>query len=177
MLFVGGDDLVCLSKSNRKELYRYKVPNESFLRCMCFVDDCIITGDENGNIRSIKDYKGKKLVLYFYPKDSTPGCTAEACDLRDNYKTFQKKGYEILGVSPDTASKHLKFIAKYELPFSLLADEDHAVAEAYGAWGEKSLYGRKYMGILRSTFVIDEKGKIENIIEKVDTKNHSAQLL
>jgi peroxiredoxin Q/BCP len=134
-------------------------------------------GDENGNIRSIKDYKGKKLVLYFYPKDSTPGCTAEACDLRDNYKTFQKKGYEILGVSPDTASKHLKFIAKYELPFSLLADEDHAVAEAYGAWGEKSLYGRKYMGILRSTFVIDEKGKIENIIEKVDTKNHSAQLL
>jgi peroxiredoxin Q/BCP len=134
-------------------------------------------GDENGNIRSIKEYKGKKLVLYFYPKDSTPGCTAEACDLRDNYKTFQKKGYEILGVSPDTASKHQKFIAKYELPFSLLADEDHAVAEAYGAWGEKSLYGRKYMGILRSTFVIDEKGKIENIIEKVDTKNHSAQLL
>lgn len=133
--------------------------------------------DENGNIRSIKDYKGKKLVLYFYPKDSTPGCTAEACDLRDNYKTFQKKGYEILGVSPDSASKHLKFIAKYELPFSLLADEDHAVAEAYGAWGEKSLYGKKYMGILRSTFVIDEKGKIENIIEKVDTKNHSAQLL
>jgi peroxiredoxin Q/BCP len=134
-------------------------------------------GDENGNIRSIKEYKGKKLVLYFYPKDSTPGCTAEACDLRDNYKTFQKKGYEILGVSPDTASKHQKFIAKYELPFSLLADEDHAVAEAYGAWGEKTLYGRKYMGILRSTFVIDEKGKIENIIEKVDTKNHSAQLL
>lgn len=134
-------------------------------------------GDENGNIRSIKEYKGKKLVLYFYPKDSTPGCTAEACDLRDNYKTFQKKGYEILGVSPDTASKHLKFIAKYELPFSLLADEDHAVAEAYGAWGEKTLYGRKYIGILRSTFVIDEKGKIENIIEKVDTKNHSAQLL
>ncbi len=134
-------------------------------------------GDENGNIRSIKEYKGKKLVLYFYPKDSTPGCTAEACDLRDNYKTFQKKGYEILGVSPDSASKHQKFIAKYELPFSLLADEDHAVAEAYGAWGEKTLYGRKYMGILRSTFVIDEKGKIENIIEKVDTKNHSAQLL
>ncbi|MFA7381703.1 MAG: thioredoxin-dependent thiol peroxidase [Bacteroidia bacterium] len=134
-------------------------------------------GDETGNIRSIKEYKGKKLVLYFYPKDSTPGCTAEACDLRDNYKTFQKKGYEILGVSPDTASKHQKFIAKYELPFSLLADEDHAVAEAYGAWGEKTLYGRKYMGILRSTFVIDEKGKIENIIEKVDTKNHSAQLL
>lgn len=134
-------------------------------------------GDENGNILSIKEYKGKKLVLYFYPKDSTPGCTAEACDLRDNYKTFQKKGYEILGVSPDSASKHQKFIAKYELPFSLLADEDHAVAEAYGAWGEKTLYGRKYMGILRSTFVIDEKGKIENIIEKVDTKNHSAQLL
>jgi peroxiredoxin Q/BCP len=133
--------------------------------------------DENGILRSLKDYKGKKLVLYFYPKDDTPGCTAEACDLRDNYKTFLKKGYDILGVSPDSSKKHQKFITKYELPFSLLADEDHAVAEAYGVWVEKSMYGRAYMGIQRTTFVIDENGKIENIIEKVDTKNHSAQLL
>lgn len=133
--------------------------------------------NEKGEKVSLADYKGKKLVLYFYPKDSTPGCTAEACDLRDNYKLFQKQGYEILGVSPDSAKSHVKFIEKYELPFSLLADEDHSVAEAYGAWGEKSMYGKKYMGILRSTFVIDEKGKIEKVIEKVDTKAHTKQLL
>jgi peroxiredoxin Q/BCP len=133
--------------------------------------------NENGLEVSLKDFKGKKLVLYFYPKDNTPGCTSEACDLRDNYKTFQKQGYEILGVSPDSAKSHQKFIDKYELPFSLLADEDHSVAEAYGAWGEKSMYGKKYMGILRSTFVIDEKGKIEKVIEKVDTKAHTTQIL
>jgi len=133
--------------------------------------------DENGKLLQLKDFKGQKLVLYFYPKDDTPGCTAEACDLRDNYQHFLKAGYQILGVSPDTASKHLKFIAKYNLPFSLLADETHEVAEAYGVWAEKSMYGKKYMGILRTTFVIDEKGKISQIIEKVDTKNHSKQLL
>lgn len=133
--------------------------------------------NEKGEKVSLADYKGKKLVLYFYPKDSTPGCTAEACDLRDNYKLFQKQGYEILGVSPDSIKSHVKFIEKYELPFSLLADEDHSVADAYGAWGEKSMYGKKYMGILRSTFVIDEKGKIEKVIEKVDTKAHTKQLL
>ncbi len=133
--------------------------------------------NENGLEVSLKDFKGKKLVLYFYPKDNTPGCTSEACDLRDNYKMFQKKGYEILGVSPDSAKSHIKFIEKYELPFSLIADEDHSVAEAYGAWGEKSMYGKKYMGILRSTFVIDEKGKIEKVIEKVDTKAHTTQIL
>lgn len=133
--------------------------------------------NEAGETLSLGDFKGKKLVLYFYPKDDTPGCTAEACNLRDNYKTLLKNGYAILGVSPDTAAKHQKFIAKYELPFSLLADEDHAVSEAYGTWAEKSMYGKTYMGIVRTTFVIDEKGKIENIIEKVDTKNHSAQLL
>jgi peroxiredoxin Q/BCP len=133
--------------------------------------------NEKGEQVSLKQYKGKKLVLYFYPKDNTPGCTAEACDLRDNYKMFQKQGYDILGVSPDSAKSHQKFIEKYDLPFSLLADEDHSVAEAYGAWGEKSMYGKKYMGILRSTFVIDEKGKIEKIIDKVDTKAHSKQLL
>jgi peroxiredoxin Q/BCP len=133
--------------------------------------------NENGETVSLADYKGKKLVLYFYPKDDTPGCTAEACDLRDNYKLFQKQGYEILGVSPDNEAKHQKFIAKYELPFSLLADTDNVVATAYGTWGEKSMYGKKYMGILRTTFVIDEKGKIEKVIEKVDTKKHTAQLL
>lgn len=133
--------------------------------------------NEKGETIKLSDYKGKKLVLYFYPKDSTPGCTAEACDLRDNYHTFIKNGYEILGVSPDTAKSHVKFIQKFELPFSLLADEDHSIADAFGAWGEKQMYGRTYMGILRSTFVINEKGVIEKVIEKVDTKAHSAQLL
>jgi peroxiredoxin Q/BCP len=133
--------------------------------------------NEKGEKVSLKDFKGKKLVLYFYPKDNTPGCTAESCDLRDNYNTFLKKGYEVLGVSPDSIKSHVKFITKFELPFSLLADEDHSIAEAFGAWGEKSMYGRKYMGILRSTFVIDEKGVIEKVIDKVDTKAHTAQLL
>ncbi len=133
--------------------------------------------NEKGELVSLKDFKGKNLVLYFYPKDDTPGCTAEACDLRDNYQSFLSKGFEILGVSPDSEKKHQKFIDKHALPFSLLADEDHAVAEAYGVWGEKSMYGRKYMGILRTTFVIDEKGKLSNIIEKVDTKAHSKQLI
>lgn len=133
--------------------------------------------NEKGEMVSLADYKGKKLVLYFYPKDSTPGCTAEACDLRDNYKVLLKKGYEVLGVSPDSVKSHVKFIAKQELPFSLIADEDHSIAEAFGAWGEKMMYGRKYMGILRSTFIIDEKGKIETVIDKVDTKAHSQQIL
>jgi peroxiredoxin Q/BCP len=133
--------------------------------------------NEKGETVSLADYKGKKLVLYFYPKDDTPGCTAEACDLRDNYQSFQAQGYEILGVSPDNEAKHQKFITKHELPFSLLADTGNAVAIAYGTWGEKSMYGKKYMGILRTTFVIDEKGKIEKVIEKVDTKKHTTQLL
>ncbi len=133
--------------------------------------------DENGNERTLAEFKGKKLVLYFYPKDDTPGCTAEACDLRDNYHKFLAAGYAILGVSPDNEAKHKKFIGKYELPFSLLADEDNTVALAYGVWVEKSMYGRKYMGIARTTFIIDEKGKIEQIIEKVDTKNHTEQIL
>ncbi len=133
--------------------------------------------NENNETVSLKDFKNQKLVLYFYPKDDTPGCTAEACDLRDHYTSFQQAGFQILGVSPDTAAKHQKFIAKYNLPFSLLADVNHEVAEAYGVWAEKSMYGKKYMGILRTTFVIDEKGKISQIIEKVDTKNHSKQLI
>ena len=126
---------------------------------------------------SLDQYKGKKLVLYFYPKDDTPGCTAESCDLRDNYQRFIEAGYEVLGVSPDTAAKHQKFIAKYELPFDLIADTDHSVAEAFGVWVEKSIYGKKYMGIARTTFIINESGLIEDIIEKVNTKAHTTQIL
>ncbi|MDZ4758233.1 MAG: thioredoxin-dependent thiol peroxidase [Bacteroidota bacterium] len=133
--------------------------------------------NEKGETISLVDYKGKKLVLYFYPKDDTPGCTAEACDLRDNYARFQNLAYEILGISPDTEKKHSKFIAKYDLPFSLLADTEHIIALDYGVWGEKTMWGRKYMGINRTTFVISEKGIIEQIIDKVDTKNHASQLI
>ncbi len=135
------------------------------------------TTNEKGEMVSLADYKGKKLVLYFYPKDSTPTCTNEACNLRDNYHTFQAKGYEVLGISPDNAKSHLKFIAKYQLPFGLLTDLDHTIAELYGVWDEKILFGRKYMGILRTTFVINEKGIIEKIIEKVDSKAHTNQLI
>jgi peroxiredoxin Q/BCP len=133
--------------------------------------------DQNGNSRSLKDFTGKKLVIYFYPKDDTPGCTAQACDLRDNYKKLIKAGYEVIGVSPDTEAKHQKFIAKFELPFDLIADTDNAIALKFGVWVEKSMYGRKYMGIARTTFIIDETGKITDIIEKVDTKAHTAQIL
>ena len=133
--------------------------------------------DQNGVKRTLKEFAGKKLVLYFYPKDDTPGCTAEACDLRDNYKKFIAAGYAIVGVSPDEEKKHQKFISKYELPFDLLADTDHSIAEAFGVWVEKSMYGRQYMGIARTTFVIDENGKIQDIIAKVNTKDHSSQIL
>ena len=133
--------------------------------------------DQNGNTRTLAEFKGKKLVLYFYPKDDTPGCTAEACDLRDNYSRFLSEGYAILGVSPDTEAKHQKFIAKYELPFDLLADTEHTVSMAYGVWVEKSMYGKQYMGIARKTFVINENGLIETVIEKVNTKAHTAQIL
>ncbi len=132
--------------------------------------------DENGNTVSLSDFSGKKLVLYFYPKDDTPGCTAEACSLRDNYQDLLDKGYAVLGVSPDDSKKHTKFIAKYSLPSSLLADTDQAVCNAYGVWVEKSMYGRKYMGVARTTFVIDETGNLTEIIEKVDTKNHASQI-
>src|SRR5687768_1853257 len=121
--------------------------------------------------------RGKNVVLYFYPKDMTPGCTAEACNLRDNYKSMVKKGYEILGVSTDSEKSHQKFIEKEKLPFRLLADTEKSIHESYGTWVEKSMYGRKYMGTARVTFVIDEKGVIEDIIEKVDTKNHVSQIL
>ena len=126
---------------------------------------------------TLDHYKGKKLVLYFYPKDDTPGCTAEACDLRDHYQKFLDAGYKILGVSPDKEAKHQKFIDKYELPFDLLADTEKTVANAYGVWVEKNMYGRKYMGIKRTTFIINEEGILEEIIEKVKTKEHASQIL
>ncbi|UII19787.1 thioredoxin-dependent thiol peroxidase [Fulvivirga ligni] len=133
--------------------------------------------DQNGKTVKLSDYKGKKVVLYFYPKDNTPGCTAEACNLRDNYSDLQKSGYEVLGVSTDTEKSHLKFIEKQELPFTLLADTEKQIHEKYGTWVEKQMYGRKYMGTARVTFLIDENGKIEKIIEKVKTKDHTAQIL
>jgi peroxiredoxin Q/BCP len=133
--------------------------------------------DQDGNLVKLSDLRGKKVVLYFYPKDMTPGCTAEACNLRDNYKAMIKQGYEVLGVSTDSEKMHKKFIEKEKLPFRLLADTDKKLHDAYGTWVEKSMYGRKYMGTARKTFVIDEKGVIEEIIEKVDTKNHTAQIL
>ncbi len=133
--------------------------------------------NQKGETLSIGHFTGKKLVLYFYPKDDTPGCTAEACSLRDNYQNLMATGYAVLGVSPDTEAKHQKFIAKYNLPFDLLADTNNTVSLAYGVWVEKSMYGRKYMGIARTTFVIDEQGNLAEIIEKVDTKNHATQII
>lgn len=133
--------------------------------------------DQDGNTISLADFKGKKLILFFYPKDNTPGCTAEACSLRDNYSLLQKNGFELLGISIDDEKSHQKFITKHSLPFPLLADSDKKVVEAYGLWIEKSMYGRKYMGTARTTFIIDEAGKISHIIEKVDTKDHAMQIL
>ncbi len=133
--------------------------------------------NQDGKSVNMAQFNGKKLVLYFYPKDDTPGCTKEACNLRDNYEVLKNKGYEILGVSPDDESKHQKFISKYDLPFDLLADPDHKVSEAYGVWVEKNMYGKTYMGIKRTTFVIDERGMIEEIIKNVKTDNHANQIL
>jgi thioredoxin-dependent peroxiredoxin len=133
--------------------------------------------DQNGNLVKLSDYKGKKVVLYFYPKDNTPGCTAQACNLRDNYESLQKAGYVILGISSDPVKSHQKFIEKQNLPFDLIADDDLKVHEAYGIWVEKSMYGRKYMGTARTTFIIDEEGNLEEIIEKVNTKDHTNQIL
>ncbi len=132
--------------------------------------------DQDGNTVSLDQFKGKKLVLYFYPKDNTPGCTAEACDLRDNYEQFLSKGYEILGVSADSQKSHQNFIKKYDLPFRLLSDVDKKILESYNAWGEKKMYGKSYMGILRKTYIISEDGVIENIFEKVNTKAHTKQI-
>jgi peroxiredoxin Q/BCP len=135
-----------------------------------------LLSDGGGRV-ALKDLKGKPVVLYFYPKDDTSGCTTEACEFRDHWKAVKATGAVVLGVSPDGVTSHDKFKAKYKLPFPLLADVDHAVAEAYGAWGEKSMYGRKYMGILRSTFVIDPAGKVVKVFDKVKPKGHAAEVL
>lgn len=133
--------------------------------------------DQDGNTVKLSDFKGKKLVLFFYPKASTPGCTAEACNLRDNWERFQEKDYAILGVSADTQKKQSNFKNKYEFPFPLLADEDKEVIQAYGVWGPKKFMGKEYDGIHRTTFIIDEGGKIEEVIKKVKTKEHTDQIL
>lgn len=133
--------------------------------------------DQNGNKVSLKDFKGKDLVLYFYPQDDTPGCTAEACDFRDNYASLTSKGYEVVGVSVDSQESHQQFREKYTLPFTLLADEDKKIVEAYGVWGEKNLYGKKYIGTKRTTFVIDANGIIKHVIKRVDSKNAAGQIL
>ncbi len=133
--------------------------------------------DEQGRPISLSDFRGRNLVLYFYPADNTPTCTTEACNLRDNYDALREAGYEIVGVSPDSARKHQGFIRKHSLPFRLVVDEDLAVTKAYGAWGMKKMYGKEYEGLLRTTFVIDEAGVIRNVITKVDAKQHAAQIL
>lgn len=133
--------------------------------------------DQDGNTVTLSQFKGQKVVLYFYPKDDTPGCTAEACDFRDNYAGLKAKGITVLGVSVDDEKSHQKFVTKHSLPFTLLADTDQSIVTAYGVWGEKNMYGKKYMGTVRTTFLIDEEGKISHIIKKVDTKNSTAQVL
>ncbi|MBP3786436.1 MAG: thioredoxin-dependent thiol peroxidase [Bacteroidaceae bacterium] len=139
----------------------------------------ILGRDENGREVRLSDFKGKKLVLYFYPKDNTSGCTAEACSLRDNHKTLLDMGYEVVGVSVQDEASHQKFIAKYDLPFSLIADTDHKLVEAFGVWKEKSMYGRKYMGTERTTFIINEQGEVERIIgpKEIKTKTHGEQIV
>ena len=133
--------------------------------------------NQQGEPVSLSDFRGKKVVIYFYPKDDTPGCTAQACNLRDNYAELQQAGYEVIGISGDGVKSHDKFANKYELPFPLVADEDKSINEAYGVWQEKSMYGRTYMGTARTTFVVDEAGKITDVIDKVKTQDHTTQIL
>jgi thioredoxin-dependent peroxiredoxin len=133
--------------------------------------------DQNGNPIRLEDFRGKKVVLYFYPKDNTSGCTKQACNLRDNYSQLQDAGYQIVGVSPDDEKSHQKFIEKFALPFPLIADTDKHIHQLYDVWKEKSMYGRKYMGTQRTTFIIDENGLIQDIISKVKTDQHTAQIL
>ncbi|MCF8365386.1 MAG: thioredoxin-dependent thiol peroxidase [Bacteroidales bacterium] len=133
--------------------------------------------NQNGTLVSLNDFQGQKLIIYFYPKADTPGCTAESCNLRDNYDDLLNKGFAIVGVSPDSQEKQKKFAEKYNLPFHLLADVDLEVAKAYGAWGFKKMYGKEYEGLLRTTYVIDEKGIVEKVFQKVTTKDHAAQIL
>jgi len=132
--------------------------------------------DQNSKTIKLSDFAGKKLILYFYPKDNTPGCTAEACNLRDNWDSFLKKGFIIIGVSPDNEKSHKGFAAKYSLPFPLIADTSKKILNDYGVWGEKKMYGKSYMGVIRTTFIIDEKGIIEKIVTKVDTSGHTKQI-
>ena len=133
--------------------------------------------NQNGESLGLQDFNGKKLILYFYPKDNTPGCTAESCNLNDNYEMWLKKGFEVVGVSPDSQKSHQKFIEKYGFKFNLIADTEKEILQAYGAWGMKKMYGRDYMGVLRKTFVIDENGVIVEIFEKVKTKDHTNQII
>ena len=133
--------------------------------------------DQNGESIALQDYKGKPIILFFYPKDNTPTCTKEACNLRDNYSLWKEKGYEVIGVSIDDEKSHQKFITKHELPFPLIADTDHAFVEGFGVWGEKSMYGKKYMGTFRTTFVIDGEGKISHVFPKVKSADHTQQIL
>ncbi len=133
--------------------------------------------NQNGEKVTLSDFTGKKLILYFYPKDNTPGCTAESCNLNDNYAAWLDKGFEVVGVSPDSVASHQKFRDKFGLKFNLIADTEKEILRAYGAWGEKSMYGKKYMGVLRTTFVISANGVIEEIFDKVETKDHTNQIL
>ncbi len=133
--------------------------------------------DQDGKTIRLEDFKGKKVIVYFYPKDDTPGCTAEACNLRDNYSYWLNKGYEVIGVSPDNEKSHVRFREKHNLPFNLIADPEKKIINVYGAWGEKKFMGKSFHGVLRSTYVIDEEGTIEKVISKVDTKKHSTQLI
>ncbi|MHC1773899.1 MAG: thioredoxin-dependent thiol peroxidase [Lentimicrobium sp.] len=137
----------------------------------------INAADQDGNNITLEALKGRKVVLYFYPKDDTPGCTAEACSLRDNYQQLINEGYSVIGVSPDDQKSHRKFVEKHELPFPLIADVDKKVIKEYGVWGPKKFMGREYEGVIRTTFVINEKGVINEVISKVDTKNHAFQIL
>ena len=138
----------------------------------------VFTGkDESGKKVSLKDLKGQKVVLYFYPEDDTPVCTVQACNLRDNHATLQKEGYTIIGISPNDEASHLKFKEKFNLPFTLIADPEHTIINQYGVWGEKNLYGRKYMGLHRTTFVIDEKGIIQKVLKKPRSKVHAEEIL
>lgn len=133
--------------------------------------------DQDGKTTKLKDYSGKKVALFFYPEDDTPTCTVEACNLRDNFALLKKKGVEVVGISPDDSAKHGKFIAKHKLPFTLLCDTDLKVMNAYGTWGEKNMYGKKYMGVLRTTVLINEDGKIHDVIRKVKSADHAAQII
>ena len=133
--------------------------------------------NQDGEKISLNDFKGKKLILYFYPKDDTPGCTAESCNLSENYEMWLNKGFDVVGISPDSEQSHVRFKNKFGLKFNLIADTKHEILEMYGAWGEKSMYGKKYMGVLRTTYVINEKGIIEAVFDKVDTKNHTSQII